>query len=736
MSFAFFNNRPSVPKVAIAPDDGVMVSTQIITGSGLTQYGSGVVLASGTFTTDSMSLWTTDGIEVSMNVVPLLLSHSDGSHMGVYLQKLSTDPHGTRYWLRTRTPPQVAREPFVTQSLAPYAFWVQEPGYVTKALPDPYKLPTWDELLQYPDQSEWAQEYMGWITYTDWPYASGALMTGGLRNAIYCRAHSLASMGYMTGDARWSWMATRVISWGTPNFVGALSSGNVGVIGNETTQDPTELFYTYLLSGHPAYMTAMTVMASQLTSVTRTNNVTPSAPDGTYYNLLYGWDRSVARAWQATGFMVAANLTTHSGDFGYGNDSNGVPSTLVGSASYAMRIKNITNRVVSGTGIANDQAYFGAGTVLRSITNPTQLFLSATLPQRNPDGSSASIAPQEIGIDSGCDSPDNGFLRVISTRLVWNGTNILTTSSIWSGFAGTASAGTTTRLTDSSQNIPQNMYLSGRLRIVSGTGAGQSSSIVLQATNFYDVSPAFSIAPNSTSIYTVDLAPDTEPNRRYLPNIPSGTRDIGHSTMFISGGVSFVSGVTPFPPVHSVASGGLLNYLYCNTRELGHKPYMLALTMNSAIQYIHMNPGFPSMSFLEDTVELMCTYLYDNFWRGTPTLSFAYGTIGTHDNGHVNSAAGQTVSYARNYSVLNTLMARPMSWLGWRKRVSNPVSASLWATRAKDATDGAYLASLDPGTYWWNGIKTINQIGLPYSRIGDEAHAYIWNTFYYRNQVI
>jgi hypothetical protein len=68
---------------------------------------------------------------------------------------------------------------------------------------------------------------------------------------------------------------------------------------------------------------------------------------------------------------------------------------------------------------------------------------------------------------------------------------------------GTATAGTTTTLTDSSKSWTVNAHAGRALTIVSGTGAGQASVIASNTSTALTVSPAFTTAPDATSVYRI-----------------------------------------------------------------------------------------------------------------------------------------------------------------------------------------------------------------------------------------
>jgi hypothetical protein len=69
--------------------------------------------------------------------------------------------------------------------------------------------------------------------------------------------------------------------------------------------------------------------------------------------------------------------------------------------------------------------------------------------------------------------------------------------------AGTATAGAATTLTDSTRLWSDNQWAGYRVRILSGAGTGQVSTVTSNTTTALTVSPAWATAPNNTSAYAV-----------------------------------------------------------------------------------------------------------------------------------------------------------------------------------------------------------------------------------------
>ena len=76
------------------------------------------------------------------------------------------------------------------------------------------------------------------------------------------------------------------------------------------------------------------------------------------------------------------------------------------------------------------------------------------------------------------------------------------------GVEGTASSATATTLTDATRSWTANQWAGYQLRILAGTGAGQTRTISSNTTNALTVSAAWAPTPNATSIYGI-VAADT-----------------------------------------------------------------------------------------------------------------------------------------------------------------------------------------------------------------------------------
>lgn len=71
------------------------------------------------------------------------------------------------------------------------------------------------------------------------------------------------------------------------------------------------------------------------------------------------------------------------------------------------------------------------------------------------------------------------------------------------GDNGTATAGTTTTLTDSTKSWTSSLYVDAKVKIISGTGAGQISTITANTATQLTFSPAFVTAPDTSSVYAI-----------------------------------------------------------------------------------------------------------------------------------------------------------------------------------------------------------------------------------------
>lgn len=69
--------------------------------------------------------------------------------------------------------------------------------------------------------------------------------------------------------------------------------------------------------------------------------------------------------------------------------------------------------------------------------------------------------------------------------------------------SGTASSGASMTLTDSSKNIARDFYANFEIRIIGGTGRGQTRTIISNSATTFYVARAWDVTPNATSTYAV-----------------------------------------------------------------------------------------------------------------------------------------------------------------------------------------------------------------------------------------
>jgi hypothetical protein len=67
----------------------------------------------------------------------------------------------------------------------------------------------------------------------------------------------------------------------------------------------------------------------------------------------------------------------------------------------------------------------------------------------------------------------------------------------------TATSGGSRTLTDTTLALDDDRYRNFRLRIVAGTGIGQSGRIVGNRTDYFEIEKPWTIAPDNTSVYEV-----------------------------------------------------------------------------------------------------------------------------------------------------------------------------------------------------------------------------------------
>lgn len=144
-------------------------------------------------------------------------------------------------------------------------------------------------------------------------------------------------------------------------------------------------------------------------------------------------------------------------------------------------------------------------------------------------GSTTSLTDSTLGVDRAAwttnawigywvfinSGTGNNQIRQItsntSTTLTWSGSATSPDSSsryLITGFdAGTATAGTSTSLTDSTKSWTVNRWSNYAVRIMAGTGAGQLRPILSNTSTALTVYGSWTTAPDNTSIYTIQGDP-------------------------------------------------------------------------------------------------------------------------------------------------------------------------------------------------------------------------------------
>ena len=91
--------------------------------------------------------------------------------------------------------------------------------------------------------------------------------------------------------------------------------------------------------------------------------------------------------------------------------------------------------------------------------------------------------------------------------------------------SGTATAGTSTTLSDSTKAWPN--YAGSTVRIVSGTGAGQSRTISSNTTTQLTVSTAWTTIPTTSSVYAIEQTPTGALSGAASTAVPGRSRLLG-----------------------------------------------------------------------------------------------------------------------------------------------------------------------------------------------------------------
>lgn len=589
------------------PADGILLTVDRQNGSGTSTgsvtVGCGVPMPIGRITSlTNVSLWTLGGTEVAFRPKLGAYTHTDGSYQSVYVSKVGDLLHGSQYWLRTSTAPQVSYETDFTPPQQPASYFMAPPDWSCAAFPHPFKLPTWVQTFAANDAGRWAEMYESWQRVNDLPNSSSNLRSS--RIAIYNRAHNLMCLGLMKGDAYFCAQALRMICAGTRGattgfLVSLIPPADISNLGGEFDLDMLELYLTGMVSGSPDFVTAMDAGVSQLQDIARMGN---SGMDGTEYNVYHGWERATARAFQ--GYILAANLgrSFSAGSYaGYGTDGE-----KVGLAYLPTRAAKMLDRAVVSTGQSNDSDLVESWTsnVIRA-TNPARLNLSVALPQRDTvaNGSvNINIATQDITIPSGATMTASGVDKYVPVLWSWNGSAIVSTV--------------------------------GTIRtITSGTGPAQFAQ--------------------------------GAPQRSLLPSLPAGNQEIGHVWIVCADGNTYTADTTSLPATNATTSAGISAYWFMHTRTQGQKPYMLGMAMLSMIHFIEWYPNDASCAGLQARIEAICTDLYTNHWLPA-SGHFTYVTVNAVRNGMLFDSGTGSRTPNIQWRSLNVLVGACFAWVGYK----------------------------------------------------------------------
>jgi hypothetical protein len=103
----------------------------------------------------------------------------------------------------------------------------------------------------------------------------------------------------------------------------------------------------------------------------------------------------------------------------------------------------------------------------------------------------------------------SGLASVQSRRILSNTADTLTIDGTWTATTGgSATSGTTTTLTDASQNWTVNAFAGKSLELISGTGAPALALIASNTANTITITGSFTTAPANGTLYRVLAVPD------------------------------------------------------------------------------------------------------------------------------------------------------------------------------------------------------------------------------------
>lgn len=212
-----------------------------------------------------------------------------------------------------------------------------------------------------------------------------------------------------------------------------------------------------------------------------------------------------------------------------GTASAGSSTTLTTTQTIPGDLTGYVVRLTGGTGAGQERVITsnttGANSVLTTPTwtttpdnTTTYVIMSGRFWIMAPTGAAVvwkyyDVATNSWSAKSTTSGPPSNFgtdgNSCTTSTVGWTGT-FDTTTNLWGGaFAtGTASAGGATTLTDSTKTWTVNQWANMQVRILSGTGAGQSRVVNSNTATELTVSAAWGTNPDATSVYVLEGVDD------------------------------------------------------------------------------------------------------------------------------------------------------------------------------------------------------------------------------------
>jgi hypothetical protein len=306
-----------------------------------------------------------------------------------------------------------------------------------------------------------------------------------------------------------------------------------------------------------------------------------------------------------------------------------------------------------------------------------------------------------------------GLIRKIDsnteTTLTWTGnasphTNATSRYLILGFDAGTASSGASTTITDSTKAWEVNRWVNYKVCILFGTGRGQSRVISSNTSTAITVQNAWSVSPDSTSVYAIQSDPDklylvSGGNAAYLMhNMDSSTPTFGRQTDWgIASGAS--ASVAGYQPVAIASATWAANVATVTTAHPHQFKVGDSVTVAGVTTAISLNGTFSIA-----TVASATTFAYALTGSGSPAVTAQSTTtlIDATKNWTTNEHAGRlcymntvaiTAASGATTGQVVRIASNTANTLTFAATVTAPVSG---VSRYSIAT-GSAISALDSG---------------------------------------